>query len=106
MPSLKHFCRLNHLHHLTANTYRKVRIFDSDRYSTTCTITHKAGFGRAAWWLAMVKLEALLPEVRFCSGYGPDSLSRNCEGSHWDKRGADIQTNVCATRGGGWGGGI
>jgi hypothetical protein len=32
MPRLKHFYGLNHLHYLTANTYRKARIFDSDRY--------------------------------------------------------------------------
>jgi len=32
VPGLKHFCGLNHLHYLTANTYRKARIFDSDRY--------------------------------------------------------------------------
>jgi hypothetical protein len=33
MPRLKHFYRENHLHHLTANTYRKARIFDCDRYT-------------------------------------------------------------------------
>jgi hypothetical protein len=32
MPCLKHFDGQNHLHYLTANTYRKARIFDSDRY--------------------------------------------------------------------------
>ena len=32
MPGLKHFYGQNHLHYLTANTYRKARIFDSDRY--------------------------------------------------------------------------
>jgi REP element-mobilizing transposase RayT len=32
MPRLKHFYGQNHLHYLTANTYRKARIFDSDRY--------------------------------------------------------------------------
>jgi REP element-mobilizing transposase RayT len=32
MPRLKHFYGENHLHYLTANTYRKARIFDSDRY--------------------------------------------------------------------------
>jgi hypothetical protein len=32
MPRLKHFYGLNRLHYLTANTYRKARIFDSDRY--------------------------------------------------------------------------
>ena len=32
MPRLKHFYAQNHLHYLTANTYRKARIFDSDRY--------------------------------------------------------------------------
>jgi putative transposase len=32
MPPLKHFYGQNHLHYLTANTYRKARIFGSDRY--------------------------------------------------------------------------
>jgi REP element-mobilizing transposase RayT len=32
MPRLKHFYGRNHLHYLTANTYRKARIFESDRY--------------------------------------------------------------------------
>jgi REP element-mobilizing transposase RayT len=32
MPRLKHLYGQNHLHYLTANTYRKARIFDSDRY--------------------------------------------------------------------------
>jgi REP element-mobilizing transposase RayT len=32
MPRLKHFYGLNHPHYLTANTHRKARIFDSDRY--------------------------------------------------------------------------
>ena len=32
MPRLKHFDGQNYLHYLTANTYRKARIFDSDRY--------------------------------------------------------------------------
>ena len=32
MPGMKHFYGQNHLHYLTANTYRKARIFDSDRY--------------------------------------------------------------------------
>ena len=32
MPGLKHFYGQNHLHYPTANTYRKARIFDSDRY--------------------------------------------------------------------------
>jgi len=32
MPRLKHFYGQNHLHYLTANTYRKARIFDSERY--------------------------------------------------------------------------
>lgn len=32
MPGLRHFYGQNHLHYLTANTYRKARIFDSDRY--------------------------------------------------------------------------
>jgi putative transposase len=32
MPRLEHFYGQNQLHYLTANTYRKARIFDSDRY--------------------------------------------------------------------------
>ena len=32
MPRLKHFYGQNHLHYLTASTYRRVRIFDSERY--------------------------------------------------------------------------
>jgi hypothetical protein len=32
MPRRRHFYGENHLHYLTANTYRKARIFDSDRY--------------------------------------------------------------------------
>jgi hypothetical protein len=32
MPRLRHFCGENHLHDLTGNTYRKARIFDSDRH--------------------------------------------------------------------------
>jgi hypothetical protein len=32
MPRLKHFYGLDHLHCLTANTYRRARIFDCDRY--------------------------------------------------------------------------
>jgi REP element-mobilizing transposase RayT len=32
MPRLKHFYGLNHLHYLTANTYRRARIFDPERY--------------------------------------------------------------------------
>jgi putative transposase len=33
MPRLEHFYGQNHLHYLTANTYRKARIFDTDRYN-------------------------------------------------------------------------
>jgi putative transposase len=32
MPRLQHFYGENHLHYLTANIYRKARIFDSERY--------------------------------------------------------------------------
>jgi len=32
MPRLQHFYGLNYLHYLTANTYWKARIFDSDPY--------------------------------------------------------------------------
>ena len=32
MPGLQHFCGQNHLHYLTASTYRRARIFDSDRF--------------------------------------------------------------------------
>ncbi|HXX21942.1 MAG TPA: hypothetical protein VEO19_02190 [Terriglobia bacterium] len=32
MPRLKHFYSENHLHFLTANIYRRARIFDSERY--------------------------------------------------------------------------
>ena len=32
MPHLRHLYGLNHLHSPTANTYRKARIFDSDRH--------------------------------------------------------------------------
>ena len=31
MPLRQHFYGENHLHYLTANIYRKARIFDSDR---------------------------------------------------------------------------
>jgi putative transposase len=31
MPRLKHYYGQNHVHYLTANTYRKARVFDSDR---------------------------------------------------------------------------
>jgi hypothetical protein len=37
-------------------------------------------------------------EGQFCFDYGPDSLRCNCERSPSDNCGADIQTNVCATR--------
>jgi REP element-mobilizing transposase RayT len=32
MPRPQHFYGQNHLHYLTANIYRKARIFDSERY--------------------------------------------------------------------------
>jgi len=32
MPRLQHFYGQNHLHYLTANTYRRARILDSDRF--------------------------------------------------------------------------
>jgi len=32
MPRLRYFCGQNYLHYVTANTYRKGRVFDSDRY--------------------------------------------------------------------------
>ena len=32
MPSLKHVYGLNHSHYLTASTYRRTRIFDSDQF--------------------------------------------------------------------------
>ena len=32
MPRLEHFYGQKHLHYLAANTYRKARIFDSDRF--------------------------------------------------------------------------
>jgi len=32
MPRLEHFYGRNHVHYLTANIYRKIRIFDSGRY--------------------------------------------------------------------------
>jgi putative transposase len=32
MLPLQHFYGQNHLHYLTANTYRRARIFDSDRF--------------------------------------------------------------------------
>ena len=32
MPRLKHYYGQNHLHYLTANTYRKPRSFGSDRF--------------------------------------------------------------------------
>ena len=32
MPRLKHFYDQNHFHYLTDSTYRRVRIFDSDRF--------------------------------------------------------------------------
>jgi hypothetical protein len=31
-PRRPHYYGLNHLHYLTANTYRRARIFDSDRF--------------------------------------------------------------------------
>jgi hypothetical protein len=42
--------------------------------------------------------EVLLLEGQFCSDYGPDALRCNCERSRCDNRGADIQTDVSATR--------
>ena len=35
MPGLEHFYGLHDLHYLTANTYRKARIFDAERYKRT-----------------------------------------------------------------------
>ena len=32
MPRLRHFYGQGHYHYLTANTYRRARIFDSDRF--------------------------------------------------------------------------
>lgn len=32
MPRLRHFYDQNHFHYLTVSTYRRVRIFDSDRF--------------------------------------------------------------------------
>jgi REP element-mobilizing transposase RayT len=32
MPRLRHFYGPGHYHYLTANTYRRARIFDSDRF--------------------------------------------------------------------------
>jgi hypothetical protein len=42
--------------------------------------------------------EVLLLEGKFCFDYGPDSLKCNCERSHYNNCGADIQTNACAAR--------
>ncbi len=32
MPQQQHFYGLNHLHYLTTSTYRRARLFDSDRF--------------------------------------------------------------------------
>ena len=32
MPRQKHFYGLNHLHYLTRSTYRRARLFDSERF--------------------------------------------------------------------------
>ena len=32
MPRPQHYYSLNHLHYLTANIYRRARIFDSDHF--------------------------------------------------------------------------
>jgi len=42
--------------------------------------------------------EVLLLEAQFCLDYGPDPLRCSRERSHCDNWGADMQTNVCATR--------
>ena len=46
----------------------------------------------------MVELEVLLFGGQFCFNCGPDALRCKWGSSHFHNGGADIQTNVCATR--------
>ena len=39
MPAQQHYFGAHHLHHLTKNTYRRVRVFDSDRFKLNFTRT-------------------------------------------------------------------
>ena len=39
MPQQKHYYGLNHLHFLTSSTYRRVRLFDSDRLKQQFVVT-------------------------------------------------------------------
>jgi len=39
VPRQQHYYDLNHLHFLTASTYRRARIFDSDRFKGYFTQT-------------------------------------------------------------------
>ncbi|MGA2611146.1 MAG: hypothetical protein ABSH01_27185 [Terriglobia bacterium] len=39
MPRQQHYHGLNHLHYLTASTYRRARIFDSDQFRLEFTET-------------------------------------------------------------------
>ena len=98
---MKHFYCLNDVHCLTANTYRKARIFDSDRYKHKFVQTLdelRAELGcriidyvhnnpvkqglvaqRGDWPWSRRAGEVLLLEGQFCSDYGPDSLRCNRE---------------------------
>jgi len=39
VPRQQHYYGLNHLHYLTASTYRRARIFDSERFQRDFTKT-------------------------------------------------------------------
>ena len=87
MSKLKHYYGLNHLHYLTTSTYRRARLFDSERFrsqwgATLGELRRELGFkivgyvlielhaqqsgearlGEAAGRLAVVELEVLFSE--------------------------------------------
>jgi hypothetical protein len=91
MSRQHHYYGANHLHYLTKSIYRRVRVFDSDRFrlNFTGTLDHvraELGFkaqqpreapaGGAARRLALVELEVLPSGGCVRAGHGPDAVIR------------------------------
>jgi REP element-mobilizing transposase RayT len=39
VPKLQHYCGLNHLHYLTKSTYKRARLYDSERFRNRWVVT-------------------------------------------------------------------
>jgi REP element-mobilizing transposase RayT len=81
------------------NVWSEKKIHEKLNYTHNNPV--KRGFvaQRGEWPWSRRGGEVLLLAGQFCFDYGPDSLRCNCERSHCDNCGADIQTNVCALTG-------